>query len=230
MEVSSPLYAYKETRLDLDSSTQDSTIAIRLPSNSISTALSRATHKRSNTTDFPLAEDENVFRQKHLATAASIYYRQHHKSPRSFLWRILEGGKVLSIRALDVSKQSNAAEAYLTLHLTFPHEIWNSCIAFSDSKDHDVLSVFVVTEQKTVWTLTLRPDFFRKPSSTEDNVADWCKSYIIHTLGMKKPHRLVALNADELLVSTIDGSIVRLNRKSGGDGEWVDWLCLPPLC
>lgn len=214
METTSLLYSYKETRLDLDPTTSGSTIAVRLPSTGASTY---RTQKRTQVTEIPIAEDENAFRQRHLATAASIYYRTYNKIPRSFLWRILEDGKVLSIRAVDVSRAKNEADPNLTLRITFPSVILPGCIAFSDSEGHDKLSVFVVTDQKHLFTLSLHPELFRKPSSSED-VEMWCKSYGTSALSFKSPYRLAALSADQLLISMRDGSLVRFERKSGGDG------------
>jgi nuclear pore complex protein Nup160 len=219
MESPSPFYAYKETRLDLEPATQGSTVAIRLPPHVASTIPSRTAHKRSQITEIPIAEDEVAFRRSYLATAASIYHRSHHKSPRSFLWRVLEDGKVLSVRAVDVSRSSNSADANLTLRLTFPSRIIPGCIALSDSNNHDILSIFVITESKHLYTLTLRPDFFRKPSSTEDNVDDWCKSWVSNA-SFKHPLRLAALGADQLLISAHDGSLLKLDRNSGGDGMY----------
>ena len=213
----SPLNAYKEVRLDLDPAIQSSTVAIRLPPH----GASRTTQKRSHVVEVPIAEDESAFRQKHLATSASIYHRAHHRSPRTFLWRILEEGKVLSIRAVDVSRQDKTTDANLTLRFEFPSPIRPACVALSDSREHDVLSVFVLTESKHLYTLSLRPDFFRKPSSTEDNVGDWCKSYLSSQFAFKTPHRLAALAADQLLISQIDGQLLRLERKSGGDGKLI---------
>lgn len=220
MESSSPFYAYKEVRLDLDPVTQGSTIAIRLPKTTTSTPAfsSRTAPKRSQIAEIAVALDENSFRQKFLATDASIYYRNHHKSPRSFLWRVLEDGKVLSIRAVDISKQADILDASLTLHISFSDAILPGCIALSDSKEHDALSVFVLTDSKQLYTLTLRPDFFRRPSSTEDNISDWCKSYSSSVFTFKQPHRLVALTADELFVPLHDGSLLKLDRGLGSDG------------
>jgi len=218
MEAPSPFYAYKETRLDLESAIEGSTIAIRLPAHGPSTNGSRTVQKRSQSTETPVAEDEGAFKRYHLATAASIYHRSYYKSPRSFLWRILEDGKVLSVRAVDVSRSSSSADANLTLRLTFPSPIIPGCIALSDSKDHDILSVFAITESKHLYTLTLRPDYFRRPTSTEDNVEDWCKNWQSNA-SFKNPHRLVALGSDQLLISAHDGSLLKMDRNSGGDGK-----------
>lgn len=215
METSKQIYAYKETKLDLQPATQGSIISIRLPAPG---AGPKSPIKRSHGSDAPVAEDENTFRQYNLATAGSIYNRIHHKSPRSFLWRVLEDGRVLSIRAVDVSRQDKVADANLTLRLVFPGIIKPGCIAFSDSRDHDFLSVFVLTEAKYIYTLSLRPDFFRKPSSTEDNIGDWCKSYLSPTLGFKHAHRMVTLEPNQLLLAFYDGALLKLERNSGGDG------------
>jgi nuclear pore complex protein Nup160 len=219
MAAMGPFYAYKETRLNLDPATQGSTIAINLPPHGASTWTSKQARKRSSTAEIPVAEDEGQFRQRYLATAASIYHRKHHRSPRSFLWRVLEDGKVLSIRPVDLSRQTNAADPNLTLHLRFKDAIKPGCVTFSDSPEHDVLSAFVLTESKHLYTLSLRPDFFRKASSTEDNVGNWCKSYISPGVNYSAAHRMVALSADELLFSRNDGSILNLTRISGGDGK-----------
>lgn len=214
-----PFNAYKETRLNLDPTTQGSTVAIRLPTHGASTWSSKTAQKRPHNADVGVAVDEGAFRQKQLATAASIYYRQHHKSPRAFLWRVLEDGKVLSIRAVDISRQAKEPDANITLRLTFPNLIKHSCVAFSDSAEHDVLSAFVLTESSHLYTLSLRPDYFKRASSTEDNVGDWCKSYMPSAFSFKHAHRLVALNADEILISLTDGGLLKLGRKSGQDGK-----------
>ncbi|CAG8982746.1 hypothetical protein HYALB_00001027 [Hymenoscyphus albidus] len=213
---------YKETRLDLESTAQGSTVAIRLPPHGLSLWPTR-TAKRPHIVEIPVAEDEDLFKQRHLATEASVYHRANKAFPRSFLWRVLENGKVLSIRAVDFSKPATKEESHLTLRLHLPSPALPSCIALSDSEEHDSLSVFVLTESNHLYTLTLRPDFFRKPASTEGNVADWSKSYLCAAFSFKHPHRLVALTADELLISLIDGGLLKLNRKSGGDGsEWKE--------
>ena len=218
-----PYHSYKETRLNLDSTVQDSTIAIRLPSTGSLGRASKTAQNRSHIADIPIADDEVTFRQRHLASAGSIYHRVHHRSPRSFLWRVLEDEKVLSIQAIDICKRSpDTPEGHLTLRITFPHSIKPSCVAFADGAEHDVLYAFVLTDAKQLYTLTLRPEYFRRASSTEDNVLEWCKAYASSAIGMKNAHRLVALAANEVLVSFIDGGLLRLSKASGGDGMYCE--------
>jgi len=212
-------YSHKEARLNLESTVPGSTVAIRLPAHGTSSWSSRAAQKRPLPIDVPPAEDESAFRQRHLASAASIFYRQHHQSPRCFLWRVLEDGKVISLQTADLCKQDKASDTYLTLRLTLPGPIRPLCVAFADDKQHDVLSVFVLTESNHLYTLTLRPEFFRKRSSTEDNVRDWCKIYAPSAFSFKHPHRLVALSSEQLLVSLHDGGLLRLDRVPGEDSS-----------
>ncbi|KAI9644836.1 hypothetical protein NHQ30_006863 [Ciborinia camelliae] len=214
-------YSYKEIRLNLESSIQNSTIAIRLPAHG--TPASRIVQKRSHVTELPIAEDERTFKQKYLATAGSIYHRTQDVFPRSYLWRVLEDGKVLSVQAVDISKQQISADAHLTLRLQLPSAIKPGCVAFADCKEHDYVSAFVLTETHHLYTFRLWPDFFRNPSSTENNVGNWCKSYISTAFSFKKPHRMVALSANELLISNFDGALLKFDKKSGGDGsEWKE--------
>lgn len=218
-----PFNAYKETRLNLESATPGSTVQIRLPTSSAAPAWpQRSASRRQQVAEVAIAEDDNVFKHRHLASEASIYHRQHPKShsPRSFIWKVLEERKVLSIRAIDISKQPRTPDANLTLRLYLPSAIRPGCVAFADSDAHDVLSVFVLLDTNQFYTLSLRPDFFRKTTSTEDNVEDWCK-IIVPTAYITKqiPHRLAALSADEVIISNYDGGITRLARKSGGDGR-----------
>lgn len=213
-----PIYSYKETRINLESAIPGATVILRLPTHGTSSWSSRTAQKRPLPTDIPPTEDESAFKQRYLASASSIYHRQHHKSPRSFLWRILEDGKVLAIRAVDLSKQEKAPDAYLTLRLHLPSPIRPYCISFSDSKDHDVLNVFLLTESNHLYSLTLRPEFFVKRSSTEDNASDWCKTYLPTAFSHKFPHRLVALGSSELIATLHDGGFLRLTKRPGDHG------------
>ncbi|KAG9232089.1 nucleoporin Nup120/160-domain-containing protein [Amylocarpus encephaloides] len=222
MERRTPLCAYKEVRLNLEPSSQGSTVAIKIPAHGTIWP-GRTAQKRFQIIEFPVAENEEAFRHRYLATSASVYHRVHHSSPRSFLWRVLENGKALSIQAVDVSKPvKNALDAPLTLRFYFPSKIVPSCIAFSDSERHHALSVFVLTESNHLYTLNLRPEFFRKASSAEEDNLNWCKSYLPSAFSFKYPHRLVALHAGELLISLIDGGLLRLTLQEGGGSDWKE--------
>ena len=206
---------YKETRLNLEPASQSSTIQIRVAPPS---AYARASSSRSSSS----ADDERGYRSKSLATASSIYYRKHHNhSPRGFLWRVLDHGTVLSLRVADVCKQQKEADAPLILNLRFAAAIRPSCVGFADAEDNDALCVHVVDYSNQLWSITLRPDPFRRRTATDSGLGDACKSYSPPGFGFKHPHRLEVVNFNQLIVTMHDGGILKFDRTKGLE-------CKPP--
>ena len=223
MDTQPASYLFKETRINFDSALPYSTVIVRLPVPGTLVRSVRGGQKRPVVTEIPASDDENAYKLRHLASASSIYHRQHHDSPRSFVWRILEGGRALSIAAVDLCKQENAPENPLTLRLLFGSPIRSGCIALADSKEHDVLLVYALTVANELYCLTLRPDFFRRRASTEDTAQGWCKIYQSGAFTFKHPHRLVATAPGQVLVTLHDGGLLKLSRKPGEDAsQWTD--------
>jgi nuclear pore complex protein Nup160 len=209
-----PLYLHKETRLSFEPPSSSLIVDIKLPSVS-----SQGRGRTNNGGNDKALGDESLFRDRFCATASSIYRRQHHASPKSFLWRVLENNTVLSIRVVDVTKVKKAADANLILNFRFPRPIRPHCVALADSVDHDSLSVFAIDATNHLYTLTLRPEFFRKRSSTEGSFDDHVKIHNSPAFGIRAPHRLVAFNDDVLLATVYDGGNVRLSRNKSHDGK-----------
>ena len=69
--------------------------------------------------------DEDSYARKHLATEGSVFFRRKERSPRSFLWRVLEDRKVLEIQCVDLvhDTRSSKGESWLTYRLHLPSEI-----------------------------------------------------------------------------------------------------------
>jgi nuclear pore complex protein Nup160 len=201
---------YKETRLNLEPASQSSTIQVRVAPQS---AYGRSSSSRSGAS----ADDEKAYRSRSLATASSIYYRKHHSSPRGFLWRVLDSGNVLSIRAADVSKQQKESDAPLILNLRFPAAIRPSCIGLADPEEYDALCVYVVDHSNQLWSIMLRPDHFRRRSATDGGLGDLCKSYSPPGFGFKHPHRLAVVNPNQLLITMHDGGILKFDRNKGNE-------------
>lgn len=223
MDTQVASYLFKETRINFDSALPNSTVILRLPVPGTLVRSARSSQKRPLASEVAASDDEKEYKQRHLASAASIYHRQHHKSPRSFLWRILEDGRALSVAAIDLCKQENGPENPLTLRFVFGSPIRPGCIAFTDSKEHDVLTISALTENNELYTLTLRPDFFKRRAATEDSTNDWCKFYVSSAFTFKHPHRLVSPTPDEVLITLHDGGLLRLSRKPGHDASsWQD--------
>lgn len=204
---------YKETRLNLEPTSQSTTIQIRVAPQS---AYGRSSTSRSGSS----ADDERGYRSKSLATASSIYYRKHHHhSPRGFVWRVLDSGNTLSLRVADVWKQEKESDAPLILNLRFPAAIRPSCVGFADYEDSDALCVYVVDHANQLWSLLLRPDHFRKRAATEGGLGDACKSYSPPGFGFKHPHRLAVVDPDQLIITMHDGGILKVDRSKGFECE-----------
>ncbi|KAL2134324.1 hypothetical protein VTI74DRAFT_453 [Chaetomium olivicolor] len=207
---------YKETRLNLEPASQSSIVQIRVAPQS---AYGRSSSNRSGAS----ADDEKGYRSKNLAAASSIYYRKHNSSPRGFLWRVLDSGTVLSLRVADVCKQQKESDAPLILNLRFPTALRPSCIGFADLEDYDALCVYVVDHANQLWSITLRPEHFRKRAATDGGLGDACKSYSPPGFGFKHPHRLAVVNPDQLIITMHDGGILKFDRNKTHDSYGSPW-------
>ncbi|KAL8362011.1 hypothetical protein RB601_007695 [Gaeumannomyces tritici] len=209
MDSREPLFVYKETRLNLEPSLS-TTVHIHLKSSNGAGHSSRSNGRSS--------EDERAYRVKGLASASAVFYRQHHSSPRAFLWRILDGGRILSLQAADIHRQEKVVDAPLTVHVHFPSPLKPNCVAFADPKNLDALSIFAFDESNNLHSLLLKSDVFRKRSASEAvNPADTPKPFLPAALGFKHVHRLVAVNTDRLLATLHDGGLLVFDRTHGHD-------------
>ncbi|KAF1840701.1 uncharacterized protein K460DRAFT_410115 [Cucurbitaria berberidis CBS 394.84] len=203
---------YKEARLNIEPAFPGSTIAFTLPSSSLSTFGSRPNAKRTVITEQYADQDEDAFTRRHLATDGSMFFRQHHEYPRSFLWRVLDNRKMLEIQAVDLDHDYNDKfEANLTLLLQFPSPIRPFCVAFAEPTDRDALTVFAITTANELYTITLHRDFFTNPAASEQDIENWCKRSEPALFSGRIPYRLVAQDVDELLVTLDDGAICRMS-------------------
>ncbi len=213
---------YKETRLSVEPAYHSSIIHLPLPAHGLLNRTFSSPARRQQRSGLPLAEDENAFAQGHLATSSSVYVRKGSSSPRSILWRVLEGGKVLSVQSVDLNKsKKEGQDASLILRFSFPSPIRPGGIAFSDSEKHDPLDIFVLISSNDLYTLTVRSEFFYRAVATEGNTGDWCKTFLASSFSFRHPHRLIAHTPQRLLISTHDGGLLRLERNAGDDGMWL---------
>ncbi|KAF2029398.1 hypothetical protein EK21DRAFT_67743 [Setomelanomma holmii] len=203
---------YKEARLNIEPAFPGSTIAFTLPASSLGTFGSRTAAKRTVIQEQYADQDEESFTRRHLATDASMFFRQHHAYPRSFLWRVLDSRKMLEIQSVDLEHSaSDKFEANLTLLFQFPSPIRPFCVAFAEPADRDALTVFAITTANELYVLTIHRDFFANPAASEQNIDGWCKRSEPMLFSGRIPYRLVAVGVDELLVALDDGAICRMH-------------------
>ncbi|GAB7365531.1 hypothetical protein MBLNU230_g6604t1 [Neophaeotheca triangularis] len=171
--------------------------------------------------------DEESYAHKHLATEGSVFFRRKSRSPRSFLWRVLEDRKLLEIQCVDlVQDKKQKEESWLTFHLRFDHAIVESGVAFADPEETDALEVFVLTGGHELFTVTLRRDLLTREDVPKDFDATACwRRYASSSFTLRHPYRFHAVSSHELIVSLHDGSLMQLNREAKQNGaQWREVL------
>lgn len=218
----SSLALFKEARTDLESVALGSVIQIQIPSTSAFTVRPRQQRRiLKNTTGH---KDEGSFTKCCISTTGSLYFGRSKRHPRSFLWRVLQEGKVLELRSIDLSKSSGETrEASYIIQLCFPAGLKHGGIALADMDDQDALNVFALTKGNELYTFTLRKDFFCHAAASEEDVSRWCKASKPATFSISTPHSLIAASFRQLIVSLSDGRILRLTRSKDDDGsKWQE--------
>lgn len=215
--------AYKETRVELRPFSPRTVVNIQIPpQDGVQRRARFSVAPGTSDDETPIAKDEDEFSKRYLATQSSVYFRRRRTYPRTFLWRVVDDSKVLEIQCADLTKSGTERHEYNnTLRLEFQDAIVPSGVAFADLEDHEVLTVFVVTASSQLYTLTLRPEFFRRTASIDENVSDWCKACRPAPLAFSHPHRLYASGPLELFISLDNGSLLQLTRRSGDDGSYL---------
>jgi hypothetical protein len=204
---------YTEARLNIEPAFPGSTLAFTLPgSSALGSFGARTAAKRSVIHEQQADQDEDAFTRRHLATDGGLVFRQHHAYPRSFLWRVLDNGKMLELQAVDVDHGAgDRFEAHLTLLFQFPAPLRPFCVAFAEPADRDALTVFAVTTANDLYVLTVHRDFFASPAASEQAVEGWCRRCEPALFSGRIPYRLAAVGVDELLVALDDGAVCRMH-------------------
>ena len=218
----SSLALFKETRADLEPGTSGSVIQIQIPSTSPFTVRPRQQrHILKNTAGH---KDEDSYKKCCIAITGSLYFGKSKRHPRNFLWRVLQEGRVLELRSVDLSKSgSETREASYIIQLCFPVEVKHDGIALADQEDRDALDVFALTRGNELYTFTIGKDFFCHAAASEEDISRWCKAFKPATFSMSSPHKLIAASFRQLIVSLSDGRILRLTRNKDEDGsKWQE--------
>jgi hypothetical protein len=207
---------YQEVQLSTSPASPASVLTINTTSsNSSAVALFSAGRKRAYNNFSEL--DEETYARKHLASEASVFFRRKSRTPRSFLWRVLDDRRLLEVQCVDLIQErgDSQTEGSLTFHIELPAEIVKGGVAFADPEETDALEVFVLTTGNDLFTITLKKDLLARdvPPSEFDPVTV-VKKYAPSSFGFRYPYRMIAVNSLEILVSLHDGSLLRLERQA----------------
>lgn len=166
--------------------------------------------------------DEESYARKHLATEGSLFFRPKSRSPRSFLWRVLNDRQLLEVQCVDLvlDQRHFKDESWLTFHISFPAAIIPGGVALADGQEKDALDIFVLTSGNELYTITLKRELLVRDTVPVDFDPTTCvKRTAPGQLSYKRPYRLFALNNSELFITLHDGGIVRLEQSESG-GQW----------
>ena len=216
------LCLFQETRIDLEPTLSDSIVHIALPS---TTAFGRPTRTRRRIENEPeSSKDEEEFKSKHIATFGSVYFRTSKRYPKCILWRCLEKNQVLELRSVDLDKaRHEAREAALILRIEFPIALQDDGVALADTETPDIITIFALTTSNELYTFSIRPDFFCRATASDVDVATWSRIFRPVSFTLSSAHRLFAPSANDIIVTLIDGRLLRLTKKAGEDGSsWVE--------
>ncbi|WPG99121.1 Hypothetical protein R9X50_00193200 [Acrodontium crateriforme] len=225
--MAQPPILYQETRITPTPSSSSSILHINTSGSNRTSTLSN-TRKRAF--DEISGLDEDTYARKHLATEGSVFFRSVSRSPRSFLWRLLNDRKLLEVQCVDLvhKREHKNTDSYLTFRIEFKDSIalGQHGIAFADPLDVDALEIFVLTASNELLTITLKRDLLLRETVPVDFDASTCvKLYASSPLSFRSPYRLVAINSLELFVALPDGGLMKLERKSGESGaQWRETI------
>lgn len=218
-------YLYTEARLNIEPTFPNSTLHIPTePTGLFSSTRPKRTLITSSSPTADIDQDEESYARARLATESSIFFRRGTRSPRSFLWRILQDRHVLEIQCVDLaqSKRLEFVEGLLTFSVSFAQPIRANGVAFADPEHVDALEVFVLTTGNELFTVTLSKGVLvRKevPGSSEFETGSCWKVCRPASFSFKQPYKLVATSSLELFISLHDGGLLRLDRRAGENGS-----------
>lgn len=170
--------------------------------------------------------DEDSYARKYLATEGSVFHRRKGRTPRSFLWRVLDDRKVLEIQCVDLVRGGKVDKS--TRQLVFRIEIEGGIVrngvAFADAEETDALEAFVVSADGQLYTFTLKRDLLtRETPPTEFDATTCYKKFASSALSFRHPYCVVAVSSLELLISLHDGGFIRLQREPNNAGaRWQE--------
>lgn len=214
------LSLHKESRVNFDSDPEESLIQIQIPSTNTFSRAARNQRRVLRGGEAP--KDEKTFQRSQLAASSSVFFRPLAQYPKSLLWRLLDEDKVLEIRPVDLTKDGEENDAKCIPQLQFPTSIHRAAVALVDGAN-DTIEVYALTRGNDLYTVSLRPSFFQYEKASEVNIERWCKPYRPASFTMCTPHRLIAADSTQVIISLSDGRLMRLTRKEGEAGtQWQE--------
>ena len=172
--------------------------------------------------------DEESYASKQFAQEGTVFFRSKSRTPRSFLWRVVEDRKVVEVQCVDLVRSTGTEgnSRQLCFRLDLGRGIVRKCVALADPEEADALDIFVLTTGGELVTFTLKKDLLGRETAPSDVDPTRCfRVYSSPSLQFRHAYRMVAVSSLEILISLHDGGLMRLQRQPNETGaQWTETL------
>lgn len=166
---------------------------------------------------------EDVYYAKCVATAGASFTRTKTSignEPRSIVWRVLQQSSILELDPVDLNLKSKVQLRKIRIHTPTP--FISNCITVCENTDNGHIVIDFISESSYLYTITFSFTEFiinslnsmsdHGHSLIEEYASNWRSIKYPYSFDLKKPHLLYAISHKELVVSTKEGLLVKMER------------------
>lgn len=161
---------------------------------------------------------EDKYYLDYVATGASMLTRkQGSATPRSIVWKVLQQSRMLEFECVDLKTHKSSPNLYRKIQLSSPIKFRSNCIAVSEDVREKKLVVDFITINGFLYTVSLSFDLFYEETVstlTDANGTTWRSIKNPYSFDVRKPHMMYPVSSNILVVSLVDGTLLRLDRES----------------
>jgi hypothetical protein len=217
------IQSFKDTRVNNYANSHVLTVKIPLQKDE-ETSLGFSFTSGTNTTPTVRNSEDDYYTKKIAAEGGTLLRSSLSNGaiPRSIAWRILENSTVLELDPLDLNLKQN--HQLRKIRFQIPAEILKNCITVSEDSSSENIVIDFLSKTSHVYTIYFSPSEFLENikqsmsdighSLTEENAYKWRKVQYPYHFDFNRSQLLYNVSVNVLVVSTLDGSLVKLTRRS----------------
>ena len=169
---------------------------------------------------------EDTYYLNFVATAGASFIREvqsntpDNDTPRSIVWRVFQKSRILELDPVDLNSSSKVLFRKIRIHV--PVKLYDHCITITEDISTERIVIDFITESNYLYTLCFSfSEFIVKSDRSisdqghglnEENAMDWRSIKYPYSFDLKKPHLLYAVSSRELVASTVEGTLVKMER------------------
>lgn len=217
------IQSFKDTRVNDHANSH--LVTVKIPLQKDEKANLDSSFTSGNNTISSVRDSEDDYYTKKIAAEGGTLLRSPSSNstiPRSIAWRVLENSTVLELDPIDLNLTQN--HQLRKIRFQIPAEILKNCITVSEDSSSENIVIDFLSKTSHVYTIYFNPSEFLESakqsmsdvghSLTEENAYKWRKVQYPYHFDFNRPHLLHNASMNVLVVSTLDGSLVKLTRRS----------------